>query len=89
MVKSGLITVLIGQFKVNNIYKVGCLVDPNEKFFRLNVKMNVMVTMDKLNARDLQTKSEIIRIDAYQLISKLKNSFKAKFTTAGVEEILQ
>lgn len=57
MVKSGMITVLIGQSKVNNIYTVGCLVEPNEKIFRLDVKMNVMVIMDKLNARNLQMKS--------------------------------
>jgi len=61
MVKSGLITVSIGQSKVNNVYKVGCLVEPNETIFGLDVKMNVMVTMDKLNARNLQMKSVQVR----------------------------
>jgi hypothetical protein len=91
MVKGYLITVLIGQPKVNDIYNVGVPVEPDENIFGLHVKMNEMAIMNKLDARNLQTKSVQVRhkpVDAYQLISKLKNSFKAKFAIAGVEEIL-
>lgn len=92
MVEGCLIAVLIGQPKVDDVYNVGCPVEPNESIFRLDVKMNKMVIMDKLDAGNLQTKSVQFRhkplADAYQLISKLKNGFKAKFTIAGVEEIL-
>lgn len=68
-----------------------CVVEPNKTIFRFDVVMNVMATVDELNARDLQNqlKSATAKTGApaYQLISQLEHSFEAKFSTTCVEEI--
>jgi hypothetical protein len=71
---------------------VRCLVEADKTIFRFDVMMNVMATVDELNARDLrnQLKSAPTKTGAlaYQLISQLENGFEAEFATTGIEEIL-